>query len=310
MQRFRFAHLSDPHLPLEPDRLRGRGLLSKQLLSYLSWRRKRRHHHRPDVLAALVADIHAHAPDHVAVTGDIANISLPGEFTRGREWLESVGRSGQVSFIPGNHDAMVRVPFQHGLGLWRDYMEGDVPAAPGASLPDSLFPYVRQRGPVAFIGLNSGLPTPPLLATGRLGTAQVEALGDLLSDLGRQGLFRVVMVHHPVADGVVKPRKGLTDRARLRAVLARHGAEMLLHGHAHRGSLSTIAGPSGIIPCLTVPSASCGGLGKDEAAKWNLVTVTREAEGWRVQVDIRGYDMQDGIIPTGGYTLLVPFPGV
>ena len=310
MQRFRFAHLSDPHLPLEPDRLRGRGLLSKQLLSYLSWRRKRRHHHRPDVLAALVADIHAHAPDHIAVTGDIANISLPGEFTRGREWLESVGLPEQVSYIPGNHDAMVTVPFGQGLGLWRDYMEGDKPPSDRAPLPDGLFPSLRRRGPVAFIGLNSGLPTLPLLATGRVGPTQREALGDLLADLGRQGLFRVVMVHHPVADGVVKPRKGLTDRVLLRQVLARSGAEMLLHGHAHRASLSSVRGPEGSIPCLTVPSASCGGLGKDEAAKWNLVTVERGGDGWRVQVDIRGYDTQAGIVPIGAYTLLLPFTSI
>lgn len=309
MTPYRFAHLSDPHLPLEPDRLRGRGILSKQLLSYLSWRRKRRHHHRLEVLDLLLADIHAAGTDHIAVTGDIANISLPGEFQRGLDWLRRVGPPDRVSYVPGNHDAMVPVPFAHGLGLWQDYMVGDAAPESGAPMPDGLFPSLRLRGPVAFVGVNSGVPTPPLLATGRVGPQQRAALADLLADLGRRGLFRVVMVHHPVADGVVPPRKGLTDRRALRDLLAASGAELLLHGHAHRASLSGIRGPSGIIPCLTVPSASCGGHGKDDPARWNLVTVDTDGSGWRVQIDIRGYDGSGAITAVGGYTLLLPGTG-
>lgn len=307
MSAFRFAHFSDPHLPLAPDRLSGRGFFSKQLLSYLSWQRKKRHVHQPAVLDCLVADIQAAAPDHIACTGDIANISWPGEFQRGRDWLSRVGPPQQVSYIPGNHDAMVSVPFAQGLGLWRDYMQGDRPPAPDASLPDGLFPALRRRGPVVFIGLNSGVPTAPLLATGRLGTAQREALGDMLADLGRERLFRVVMVHHPVAPGVVRRRKGLSDAAALRHLLARTGAEMLLHGHAHRASLAMLKGPNGLIPSLTVPSASAILHGRYPAAQWNLVTVDTDGGGWRVQVETRGYDGAGAMRPVAGYTLLLPW---
>jgi hypothetical protein len=38
------------------------------------------------------------------------------------------------------------------------------------------FPFVRRRGPLALIGVSSAVPTPPLMATGRLGRAQLDAL--------------------------------------------------------------------------------------------------------------------------------------
>ena len=60
------------------------------------------------MLAKIVADMKAQAPDHIAVTGDIANIALPAEFTRGRDWLESLGDATDVTFVPGNHDVYVR----------------------------------------------------------------------------------------------------------------------------------------------------------------------------------------------------------
>lgn len=303
MQPFRFAHLSDPHLPLAPDRPRGREWLSKRTLSYQSWQRKRRHAHRPAMLAAIVADIHTHGVDHWAVTGDIANISLPGEFQRGAEWLRSLGTARDVSYVPGNHDAMVPVPFAQGLGLWADHMVADGAIA-------VTFPYLRQRGPVAFIGANSGVPTAPLLAQGHLGPAQMERLGDMLSDAGRRGLFRVLMVHHPVADGVVSNRKGLTDRRALRALLARTGAEMLLHGHAHHADLSMIKGPLGPIPSLTAPSASAIGYRHDMPARWHLVTVDTDGPDWCVQVEVRGAARRDApVTALGGWSMRLPCAG-
>ena len=86
---FTLAHLSDPHLaPLPEPRLAE--LIGKRVTGYINWQRKRRFIHDPAVLAKIVADMKRQAPDHIAVTGDIANIALPGEFARGRDWLESL----------------------------------------------------------------------------------------------------------------------------------------------------------------------------------------------------------------------------
>src|SRR6516162_5754458 len=73
---FVLAHLSDPHLgPLPRPRLGE--LMGKRATGFLNWRRKRGRIHRPDVLARIVADLKAQTADHIAVTGDLVNISLP-----------------------------------------------------------------------------------------------------------------------------------------------------------------------------------------------------------------------------------------
>src|SRR5262249_61279914 len=53
------------------------------------------------------------------------------------------------------------------------------------------------------------------------------------STLGREGLFRVVLIHHPPVSRLPQHFKRLIDAAPLRRVIAAHGAELVLHGHAH-----------------------------------------------------------------------------
>src|SRR6476659_6244709 len=104
---FVLAHLSDPHLgPIPTPRLIE--LINKRGLGLINWYRKRHRHHRADVLDAIVRDMHAQRPEHIAVTGDLVNISLEAEFARAAQWLDQVGPPQNVSLVPGNHDAYVR----------------------------------------------------------------------------------------------------------------------------------------------------------------------------------------------------------
>ena len=96
MAAFTLAHLSDPHLPPLPA-ARFRDLASKRALGYLNWTRNRHKYHRREVLDALVADIRAQRPDHIAVTGDLVNLALEAEFAPSRAWLESVGARASMS---------------------------------------------------------------------------------------------------------------------------------------------------------------------------------------------------------------------
>src|SRR5512144_2724060 len=104
---FALAHLSDPHLAPLPEP-QWSELIGKRVMGYINWQHNRRYVHDTAALAAIVADIKAQAPDHIAVTGDIANIGLAAEFLRGRDWLESLGHAEDVTFVPGNHDIYVR----------------------------------------------------------------------------------------------------------------------------------------------------------------------------------------------------------
>eukprot|EP01034_Spumella_vulgaris_P007278 gene7278-9270_t len=98
------------------------------------------------------AAFRAQHPDHIALTGDLVNISLPDEFARASTWLEGLGTPEQVTVIPGNHDVYVATLWREGLGRWGAYMAGD--GQPPAT-DFGVFPTVRRRGPVALVGLNS-----------------------------------------------------------------------------------------------------------------------------------------------------------
>jgi 3',5'-cyclic AMP phosphodiesterase CpdA len=281
MAAFSLAHLSDPHLPPLPA-ARLRDLAGKRALGYLNWTRNRHRYHRREVLDALVADIRAQRPDHVAVTGDLVNLGLEAEFAPSLAWLESVGGAHDVTVIPGNHDAYVHATRHHATVAWADYLRGD--EADGAS----AFPFLRRRGPVALIGLSSAVPTPPLMATGKLGRAQLEALDRILAQLATEQLFRVLLVHHPLSSS--SRIKRLTDSRKLHALLRKHGVELVLHGHDHIHSTMWFEGPHGRVPAIGVPSASALPHKHYPAAAYNLFSIERDANQWRCIHTVRGID--------------------
>ena len=107
MTAFTLAHLSDVHLPPLPA-VRAHQLANKRVLGYLNWKKNRHAIHRREVLDAVVADMLAHGPDQIAVTGDLVNLSLEQEFSPVAAWLAEVGPPERVTVVPGNHDAYVR----------------------------------------------------------------------------------------------------------------------------------------------------------------------------------------------------------
>src|SRR5215475_6658320 len=191
MASFKLAHLSDPHLPPMP-RARLSELAGKRAFGYLNWTRNRRKYYRREVLDALVADMQAQAPDHIAVTGDLVNLALEAEFAPALAWLEGVGPPDRVTAIPGNHDAYVRATRRRFGEVFSPFLGGDAPTA-------APFPALRRRGPVALISLSTAVPTPPLMATGTLGAAQLAALERTLDRLAAEDTFRVLLVHHPLS---------------------------------------------------------------------------------------------------------------
>jgi 3',5'-cyclic AMP phosphodiesterase CpdA len=278
---FTLAHLSDPHLPPLPS-ARLRDLASKRALGYLNWTRNRHRYHRREVLDALVADVRAQAPDHIAVTGDVVNLSLETEFAPSRAWLESVGEAQHVTVIPGNHDAYVRSTKHRAAEAWDDFLRGDEDAGNGA------FPFLRRRGPVALIGVSSAVPTLPLMATGRLGRAQLVAIEKILAGLVGEQTYRVLLVHHPLHSS--SRVKRLTDSRQLRALIRQYGVELVLHGHDHIHSTMWLEGPHGNVPAIGVPSASSIGHGHYPAAAFNLFSIAREDGAWRCEQTVRAID--------------------
>ncbi|MDE2320306.1 MAG: metallophosphoesterase [candidate division NC10 bacterium] len=287
---FRVAHLSDLHLSSLVD-VKIRDLLNKRALGYLSWWLRRRRENAPEVLAALLHDLKGLTLDHVVITGDLTHIGLPDEFRQARQWLETLGLPTDVTVVPGNHDAYVRTPWADTFALWTPYMASDPGLqVEGQQISDrSFFPSVRVRGHTALIGVTSAHPSAPFFATGSLGAAQINRLGDILDLTRQRGLFRILLIHHPPTAAMVGWRKRLTDGATLRALLARHGVEMILHGHTHRSSVVYLPDVGGTIPIMGVPSASARGSEPEQHAGYHIYEVRPSSHGWEVRTSVRGY---------------------
>ncbi|MGD9544852.1 MAG: metallophosphoesterase [Methylocystis sp.] len=278
---FRLAHLSDAHIgPIPRPNLAE--LLGKRVTGYVNWLYKRRDQHDMRVLGKIVADIRAQAPHHVVMTGDIVNIGLPAEIALAKDWLASLGAPGDVSFTPGNHDAYVASVTDLVHEVFAPWTTGEAEA--------TGFPYLRRRDGVALIGLDTGVPTAPFVASGRLGAAQRAALAEMLDRAKAEGLARVVCLHHPPHVGGARKLRGLEDAAEFESVIAGHGAELILHGHNHRPSLFRLPGPGVAIPVVGVASASARPGGHYPGAAYNLYEIERNGDGLRISLRRRGLD--------------------
>jgi len=269
------AQFSDVHLGPLP-KVSAADLASKRLIGYLNWQRSRGRIHADAVLSALTDDMHAAKPDQIVVTGDLVNLGLPAEYRQARAWLETLGPPHDVTVIPGNHDAYVASGVaQYGVE-WHDYARGD------GDTGGTVFPFLRRRGLLALIGVSSAVPTGPLMATGRVGATQAQALAALLAETASEGSFRVVLIHHPVAEGAATRMRRLIDAARFRAVIAEHGAELVLHGHNHKTSVMAISGPHGNVPVVGATATSLKPRPRHAGGGYNLFDIDGAPGAWRL----------------------------
>jgi 3',5'-cyclic AMP phosphodiesterase CpdA len=274
------AHLSDPHVgPIKPPRLRE--LVGKRLTGYLNWKRGRHLIHDMDMLEQITADLLSQNPDHIALTGDLVNLGLESEFVIAQHYLDRLGSADFVSIIPGNHDAYVRSSYKYMAASTAPWMSGD-----GAPAPS--FPYVRIRENAALIGLTSGIPTAPLLASGEVGKRQLDGLVRLLREAEKEGLARVIMIHHPPTRRGASYGRGLRDAVAFEDVIREHGAELILHGHNHRHSLVYLAGPKGKVPVVGVASASAVPGRPNHRAAYHLYAIERKHDHFTINMRVRG----------------------
>jgi 3',5'-cyclic AMP phosphodiesterase CpdA len=272
------AHASDIHALFVRGLTLADVLSHKRLGGAANLLLRRRHKHPIAIFEALVEDLNRVRPDHVVITGDLTNLSLRSEFARAREILDGIalGPAG-VTVIPGNHDVYTRSAerarsFESALG---DYARSD--DAEGVE-----YPIVRRRGGLAIVGVSSARPSPVPFADGRIGEAQLARVEAALA--GNAGRFRMVLVHHPPVDNRNVLLRGLRDRRALQAVLARAGAEVVLHGHEHRDVRTTVAGPGRAIPVLGVGSATYDDARAARRARYNLLHIA--GDGFTVETRV------------------------
>jgi 3',5'-cyclic AMP phosphodiesterase CpdA len=252
---FRLAHVTDPHFRGFAG-ARPWHFLGKRLLGTVNIAVSRRRKHRMELLADMRRDLKARAIDHLALTGDLSNVSLEGEWQAARAWIEGYAGPDVVTVIPGNHDAYVQDVVRDGSfeRLFGAYQTAEL--RPGAD----LYPFARLRGEVALIGVNSCVPTGDFGAWGEVGAAQLARLEALLTAPEVARRLRVVLIHHPPVRQKGGEDRNLRDRDAFTAVLRRTGADLVLHGHDHRDQRATVEGPGGAkIPVIGAGSASYAG---------------------------------------------------
>ncbi len=299
------AHITDVHLP--PVLTWKPWLWNlKRSVGLINWYRNRRTLHLAPVAALLASDIVAQAPDHIAVTGDLASLGLPGEFQVGLDWMKSMGGPQNVSVIPGNHDIYTKGCDTACVTAWTDFMASDAwgrEVMPGAT----GFPYLRRVGNVALVGLNSSVPTRLFRASGRIGERQMQALDDVLARLATLDLVRVILIHHPPLRHQAPSRRALEDARTLDALLKARGADLVLHGHNHRDSLTWTGPPGGRIPIVGVATGSTGREHRHEPlARYNLYRIAGQAGAAHIELVTRGLKSSAGGIVELRRQILLP----
>jgi 3',5'-cyclic AMP phosphodiesterase CpdA len=279
---FRLAHVTDPHFRGFAGVSVG-DFVGKRVVGAFNLVVNRTRKHKMELLELLREDLRAQAVDHLALTGDLSNISIEAEWRSALAWLDALGAPPEaVTVIPGNHDVYVPdvVESRAFERLFGPYQTRDV------GRDGEPYPFVRVRGDVALVGVTSCVPTGDLGAWGEMGAAQLARLETTLADPALAAKTRVVLIHHPPV--AIKPgaHRNLRDRAALVGVLRRTGAELVLHGHDHADERATLEGPGGAkIPVVGAGSASYAGV-PERRSRYNVY----EIEGRAITCVIRAHD--------------------
>lgn len=297
MHNFRLAHFSDIHMPPmpKPTLLELTGI---RILGLSSWQLSRKKVHKLGVLSAFEKDIKAQDIDHYAFSGDLVNIASRAEMNRATAWMKAFAPADKMSYVPGNHDAYTEDSIANVLHYWKDYMTScdhgaeiltELSIQLNEEVPYGPFPYLRIFGRVALVGINSGVASPPFMATGEMGASQRGRLARILAYLKKEGYFRVVMIHHPPLPRMTPNPRALKDAADLREILTDEGAELVLYGHNHKNKITNINNKYGPSLMIGVSSASALATSHKPAASYNQILIDQSKKGWQVNLLKREY---------------------
>jgi 3',5'-cyclic AMP phosphodiesterase CpdA len=279
---FRLAHVTDPHFRslagAHPAQF-----FNKRALGLLNLVVNRRRKHRMELLTRLQEDLRARGADHLALTGDLGNVGLESEWQEARAWLTGLQAPGErVTVIPGNHDAYVADVVEAGSfeRIFAPFQSAEIRPGP------ERYPFVRLREGVALVAVNTCVPTGDFGAWGEIGAAQLARLESVLGSPAVKERTRVLLLHHPPVLHRPPESRNLRDRAAFAEVLARAGADLVIHGHDHRDERATLAGPDGAaIPVVGAGSASYGGA-SNRRSRYNVY----EIEGGRIAAITYAHD--------------------
>lgn len=266
---FRLAHISDPHLSPMPE-VKWKELMGKRITGYINWTKARGNKYDRKKLDEIVRHLKQQEIQHLVIAGDIINLGLEAEIKNAWKWLKKIGKGKDVSVVCGNHDAYVRGSLENACEKWKEYMRGD-------GEKNVSFPYVRQRGEIAIIGVNSGVATAPLMAKGYFQNEQAEKLRDILEKT--KDKFRVIVIHHPPVIKNFLNTKRLVGADRFQKIVKEYGAELIIHGHTHKADFQYIKQTAMVgVACASAQNA-----------QYNLFEIERQTNKWKCNMKTFGF---------------------
>ena len=253
---------------------RGRGrfdLLGKRGLGFINWQRGRKYIHRPELLDAIVRDLKDLAVDHIAVTGDLVNLSLPAEYRARRAWLETAWAAGRRH----GHSRQPRHLCAAGAALAGGVL-GRLHAGRRRRRARHVSVSAPARARRADRAFDGGADRRRSWRPAGSAIASFAAWRDALDET--RGLFRVVLIHHPpVSRRPAAIMRRLIDARGVLRVLRKTAPNCVLHGHDHRRAIIWLDGPAETIPVVGVPSASARvPHGHEDAAGYNVFRIDGE----------------------------------
>jgi 3',5'-cyclic AMP phosphodiesterase CpdA len=231
---------------------------------------------------ALVEDLERQPVDLVAVSGDLTQRARRSEFRAARAFLDRI--PAPVLVVPGNHDVPLYDVTRRLLRPLRRYKQ---------LITDDLTP-LHVDDEIVVLGLNTARTL--TFKNGRLSLPQIALIRTRLGGLD-EGLFKVVVTHHPFAPPAEHPASTLVGRIAL-ALKAMEGAgvDLLLAGHTHVGSVGDLRRHHGKVLDGPILFAQAGTTlsrrHRGEPNSYNLVRVETD----RVEITVRSLG-DDGFGP-------------
>jgi 3',5'-cyclic AMP phosphodiesterase CpdA len=175
----------------------------------------------PPFHEAIAAFVAQSQPELIVATGDLTNRGLPAQHDRAAAFLRGLG--APVVAVPGNHD----IPYSFPARFTQPWREFD-------RLWETTEP-VYSTDAVHLVGVNSVRPWRH--QSGGVDDARLARVAERLGT-APAGALRVVALHHQLIGAPWRTRKKpVARRTHVLGRLVDSGAELIVGGHIHQGTV-------------------------------------------------------------------------